>query len=126
MSCLCTTPQFAYSISASLMNPLYLFGGLLLKKGSIPVYLDWFHYVSWFMYGNEAMSINQWKGVTFNNSQCAYADYNLTSLILPGSVDDNLFQIIQNVFTRYQESIVCSGEDVLAAFNFNPVQDTFI
>lgn len=30
---------------------------------SIPVYFIWLKYLSWFLHGNEAMSINQWRGV---------------------------------------------------------------
>jgi hypothetical protein len=30
---------------------------------SIPVYFIWLKYLSWFLHGNEALSVNQWKGV---------------------------------------------------------------
>ena len=39
------------------------FGGFLLQITTIPVWLDWLKYLSWFMYTNEALLINQWKGV---------------------------------------------------------------
>ena len=41
---------------------MLLFGGFLLKNGDAPYYLNWMRYLSWFMYGNEALSINQWHG----------------------------------------------------------------
>lgn len=30
---------------------------------SIPIYFKWISYASWFEYGNEALMINQWKGI---------------------------------------------------------------
>lgn len=32
---------------------------------SVPVYFEWFSYLSWFRYGNEALLINQWSEVEF-------------------------------------------------------------
>lgn len=54
------------------MIPLLLFGGFFLSNGAVPVYFEWLRYISWFMYANEALSINQWTGVSFNdtNSPC--------------------------------------------------------
>jgi hypothetical protein len=31
---------------------------------SVPVYFIWLKYLSWFMYGNEALLVNQWEGIT--------------------------------------------------------------
>ena len=30
-------------------------------NSSVPVYFVWLKYISWFMYGYEALIINQWK-----------------------------------------------------------------
>ena len=103
---------------------MLLFGGFFLKNGSVPVYLDWIRFLSWFMYGNEALSINQWHGVTFENEQCQYVNTNLTAIVPPecsGGDNQNLFDLIIQIFTGYQASIVCSGDDILETFNFNPV-----
>ncbi|KAI9559857.1 ABC protein [Daphnia sinensis] len=43
---------------------------ILYSKQRFPAYLDWMRYLSWFMYGNEALSINQWVGVQFNDTAC--------------------------------------------------------
>lgn len=42
---------------------------------SVPVYFEWFSYLSWFRYGNEALLINQWSEVesiecTRSNATC--------------------------------------------------------
>lgn len=36
---------------------------MFLLNSSIPVYFVWLRYLSWFNYGNEALAINQWRGV---------------------------------------------------------------
>ncbi|RDD44667.1 Protein white [Trichoplax sp. H2] len=49
--------------------PLMIFGGFFLRSGSEPVYLVWIKYISWFNYGFEALSINQWEN--FGNLTCS-------------------------------------------------------
>ncbi len=79
------------------------------------------------MYGNEALSINQWHDVEFNNTNCQYLAYNLTEILpdpdtpgIPSQVGE-LITIITDVFEAFQQTIVCSGEDILNQFNFNTV-----
>jgi ABC-type multidrug transport system permease subunit len=62
--------QIALDLTTPLIIPLLYIGGFFLRNGSVPVYLDWMRYLSWFMYGNEALSINQWSGVSFNDTAC--------------------------------------------------------
>ena len=50
VSCVASTPQVALAISAPMIIPVLLFGGFFLQNGSVPVYLDWLRYLSWFMY----------------------------------------------------------------------------
>lgn len=45
-------------------------GGFYIQNSAVPAYLDWMRYLSWFMYGNEALSINQWVGIQFNDTSC--------------------------------------------------------
>ena len=70
VSCLANSTEMAQVISAPLIIPFMLFGGFFLGNDSVPIYLDWMRYLSWFMYANEALSINQWRGVTFNDTVC--------------------------------------------------------
>ncbi|XP_067138566.1 protein white [Centruroides vittatus] len=58
-----TSISMAISIGPPMIIPLMLFGGFLLNIETIPIYFDWVKYLSWFYYGNEAMSIIQWSGV---------------------------------------------------------------
>lgn len=121
ISCLASSPQVALGISAPLIIPVLLFGGFFLQNGSVPVYLDWIRYVSWFMYGNEAMSINQWHGVNFTNPDCEFASLleNFTHYCtnIPPSVGQQLAELVQ----AYQRNVVCSGDDILDLYRFNPV-----
>ena len=59
ISCMAPTTDVALALSAPLIIPLMLFGGFFLEAGTAPVYLDWIRYLSWFNYGNEALTINQ-------------------------------------------------------------------
>ena len=63
-----SSTQVALALGPPFIIPLLLFGGFFLRNGSVPVYFDWLRYVSWFMYANEALSINQWQGISFNDT----------------------------------------------------------
>ncbi|XP_013790096.2 protein white-like [Limulus polyphemus] len=63
MSCISSTVEIALSIGPALLIPLMMFGGFFLNNSSTPVYFIWLKYVSWFYYGNEALSINQWRNI---------------------------------------------------------------
>lgn len=54
----------ALSIGPPVIIPFLIFGGFFLNSGSVPYYFEWLSYLSWFRYGNEALLINQWEGVT--------------------------------------------------------------
>ena len=106
--------------------PVLLFGGFFLQNGSVPVYLDWLRYLSWFMYGNEALSINQWYGVEFNNTDCQYVGYNVTGFAdqLPDNAPEEIVsfvEILTGLYTAYEKNVACSGEDILEIYNFKPV-----
>ncbi|KAG0728523.1 Protein white [Chionoecetes opilio] len=60
ISCIAKNYQTALVLSTPLTFPLLLFGGFYMKPGTIPPYLDWLSYLSWFKYSFEALTINQW------------------------------------------------------------------
>ena len=99
VSCLSNSTEMAQVISAPLIIPFMLFGGFFLQNGAVPVYFDWMRYLSWFMYGNEALSINQWRGISFNDTVCT------VNLNDGESCSERLF----------------TGEQILKDFEFNPV-----
>lgn len=43
---------------------LMITSGVFIKLNTLPEILSWIPYLSWLMYGNEAMSIAQWEGIT--------------------------------------------------------------
>jgi ABC-2 type transporter len=90
--------EVATALGAPLILPALLFGGFFLNNGLVPVYLDWLRYLSWFMYSNEALSINQWDGLVIYNSN--------------------------TTFTNSTASVLLDGEWVLKRFSFNVVSST--
>jgi len=63
LSCITPNVDIALAVAPVLIIPFMLFGGFYLNTGSVPVWLSWLQYLSWFLYGFEALLINQWSGV---------------------------------------------------------------
>lgn len=63
MSCISPNVDIALALAPVLIIPFMLFGGFYLNNGSVPVWLSWLKYLSWFLYGFQALLINQWSGV---------------------------------------------------------------
>ncbi|XP_026668551.1 ABC transporter G family member 3-like [Ceratina calcarata] len=75
ISCISSNLFMALSIGPPVIIPFLLFGGFFLNTASVPFYFEWFSYLSWFRYGNEALLINQWADVetiacTRSNATC--------------------------------------------------------
>ncbi|KOC62606.1 Protein white [Habropoda laboriosa] len=75
ISCVSNNLSMALSIGPPVIIPFLLFGGFFLNTASVPFYFEWFSYLSWFRYGNEALLINQWSDVesiacTRSNATC--------------------------------------------------------
>lgn len=75
ISCVSNSMSVALAIGPPLIVPFLLFGGFFLNNSSVPTYLKWLSYLSWFKYGNEALLINQWAGIdhivcTRSNTTC--------------------------------------------------------
>nr|XP_039263394.1 protein white-like [Styela clava] len=77
ISCMSPTVTVALAIGPPLIMPLLLFGGFFLSADSIPVYFVWLKYLSWFLYTNEMLTINQWQNV--GNLTCPSTGENSTS-----------------------------------------------
>jgi len=108
ISCLSSSLKIASALSAPMIIPLLLFGGFFLNNGSVPVYFQWLRYMSWLMYGNEALSINQWQGVTFDSPFCTMTD-----------VASNATITTSNSTSPALLGQICTGEDILNNLNFN-------
>jgi len=63
VSCMSSSPTMAITIAPPFIVPFMLFGGFFLNVKSIPKWLRWIKYLSWFYYGNEAFAINQWESI---------------------------------------------------------------
>ena len=51
ISALAPSPQWASSIAPPLITPLFIFCGVLVKLDTLPPYIQWLKYLSWFYYG---------------------------------------------------------------------------
>ncbi|XP_016942494.1 protein white [Drosophila suzukii] len=70
ISCASSSTSMALSVGPPVIIPFLLFGGFFLNSGSVPVYLKWLSYLSWFRYANEGLLINQWADVEPGEITC--------------------------------------------------------
>ncbi|KAK6747009.1 hypothetical protein RB195_000323 [Necator americanus] len=68
LSCISPSYPVAVSLAGPLLTLLSLTGGFYANVGSLPPYVAWIQYLSWFRYGFEALAINQWNNVNNANS----------------------------------------------------------
>ncbi|ODM89457.1 Protein white, partial [Orchesella cincta] len=106
--CSIIAPSFdvTMAIVPGLIMPFMLFGGFFLNKNSVPIYFIPIQYLSWFLYGNEAFSINQWKGVT--NIDCG------KSIVCQRTGE----QVLENISfdeVNYDYSLTALGALILAS-----------
>ncbi|KAK2701231.1 protein white-like isoform X2 [Artemia franciscana] len=87
MSCIATSTQMALALAAPFIIPFLLFGGFFLNSLSVPVYFVWLKYLSWFLYANEALNINQFQGL--DKIGCVPGPQNITEICL---TPDDLFE----------------------------------
>lgn len=110
-------------MTAPVIVPFILFGGFLLQNGSVTVYLDWLRYVSWFMYANEALLVNQWHDVSFTNPDCGYLNSLTNMTDYCTEVPPPLVEEVIDLMDAYQRNVVCSGDDILARYKFDSVRN---
>ncbi|XP_030386461.1 protein white [Scaptodrosophila lebanonensis] len=70
ISCASSSTSMALSVGPPVIIPFLLFGGFFLNSGSVPIYLKWLSYLSWFRYANEGLLINQWADVEAGEITC--------------------------------------------------------
>lgn len=95
ISCASSSVSMALSIGPPIIIPFLLFGGYFLNAGSVPAYLEWLSYLSWFRYGNEGLLINQWATLAEGQIAC----------------------------TRPNATCPASGHVILETLNFDEVRD---
>ena len=91
------TFELTLVLGPTLIIPLMLLGGLFVNAGTIPASMEWLKYFSWVMFGNDALLINQWEGVTDIQYPCQAGTGGLAA------------------------NCTITGEDVLAKMHFSKV-----
>eukprot|EP01024_Parvocaulis_polyphysoides_P075351 TRINITY_DN97358_c0_g1_i1.p1 TRINITY_DN97358_c0_g1~~TRINITY_DN97358_c0_g1_i1.p1 ORF type:complete len:216 (+),score=13.47 TRINITY_DN97358_c0_g1_i1:41-688(+) len=81
-SCVATT-EVANTIVGVSSSMFSLFAGFIIPKGSIPNYWIWLHYLSYYKYPLEALSINQMVGVTFVCEEDEYVEVPVGNTTVP-------------------------------------------
>ncbi|XP_053213007.1 protein white-like isoform X1 [Panonychus citri] len=123
ISCISKSVTMGLSIAPPFMIPLMLFGGLFLNNKSIPHYLAWIKYLSWFYYGNEILVVNQWRKVT--NISCDIPDSDhLGSLV--GALVPNMTEI-EGLRDALPPGLGCilDGKGVIERLHFDENNVTF-
>ncbi|XP_023321334.1 protein white [Eurytemora carolleeae] len=103
--------DIALSLTSLFTTPLMLVGGFYLNTGSIPIYLRWLKYLSWYYYAFEALMINQWQGV--ENISCNGTDLTWLSA-------EPMSYLLNLNKTKAMDPHNCmdTGEKVLEFFSF--------
>lgn len=60
ISTISPTTSVSTALSGPLTLPLLVLGGFYIENRTIPEWLSWLRYLSWFNYGFEALVVNQW------------------------------------------------------------------
>jgi len=60
--------SLALALGPLFVVPCSMIGGFFVNPATIPVYMIWLKYVSWFTYANEIMVVTQWKN--YGNISC--------------------------------------------------------
>ena len=80
ISCLSPNIGIALAVAPAVLGVNLLFAGYILNPRTIPVFLRWLEYLSWFKYSYELLLINQWVGVRIecrvksDGTGCLFAD----------------------------------------------------
>jgi hypothetical protein len=70
-------------------------------NSSVPIYLIWIKYISWFYYGNEALVINQWRNIDYIGcSNVTNSNGNATSCIPNGKAVIETLSFNEDNFVR--------------------------
>ncbi|KAJ7318624.1 ATPase [Desmophyllum pertusum] len=68
ISTISANESISTALSGPLTLPLLIVGGFFIDNTTIPGWLSWLKYISWFYYGYEALVINQWDN--YGNITC--------------------------------------------------------
>jgi len=85
--------QVALALAPVVLIPFFLFGGFFINLDSIPIFLRWLQYVSFFKYGFAGVAITEWQDKTIGcdpGEQCIYSQGGGNQVLQLLSIDSTL------------------------------------
>ncbi|XP_077998210.1 protein white-like [Glandiceps talaboti] len=104
ISCCCPSIYVASTMAVLLSVPIFTLGGFYMNVQSIPWYLKWIEYLSYYRYGYEALMINQWHGI--DDIEC---DFNFTARCIQNGEEI----LVMYGFPNNMEKIIIDGAALL-------------
>ncbi|XP_025016852.1 protein white isoform X3 [Tetranychus urticae] len=109
VSSISTSLTVGLELAPPLISPLALLGGAFLNNRTIPKWINWIKYFSWFYYSNEILTVNQWRDVT--HIDCDY------ETPVPSSIAGVLSAVSNGTIPTGQGCLV-NGKQVIASVGF--------
>jgi len=63
LSCLSSNLPVLFAMAPISLVPIMIVGGYFINISTIPVFISWAQWISWYRYGNEILLSNQWADV---------------------------------------------------------------
>ncbi|CAB3406162.1 unnamed protein product [Caenorhabditis bovis] len=104
-----TAPSYAIAVTITgpLLTIFSLTGGLFTNTAKMHSWISWVQYLSWFRFGYESLTINQFTHSQFSNISCTRKSVNGGIEAVPEAICET------------------HGDQVLANFNFDPINFYF-
>ncbi|XP_015785595.1 protein white-like isoform X2 [Tetranychus urticae] len=109
ISSISTSLIVGLEVASPLISPLSLLGGTFVNNRTIPKWINWIKYFSWFYYSNEILTVNQWRDVT--HIDCDF------ETPVPSSIVRVLPEVSKGTLPTGQGCLV-NGKQVIASVGF--------
>ncbi|XP_025016854.1 protein white isoform X5 [Tetranychus urticae] len=109
ISSITTSLTVGLEVASPLISPLSLLGGTFVNNRTIPKWINWLKYFSWFHYSNEILTVNQWRDVT--HIDCDF------EMPVPRSIASDLPDVSKGTIPTGQGCLV-NGKQVIASVGF--------
>jgi len=111
ISALISNVEAAPKVAPAVVVLFLMFSGYFLNDESIPVWLSWIKYLSFIRYAFQALTVNEFRGATFDCPPAAT------------TTADNISQAVNSSASAssYTPSYCLDGDEVLRSLNFDDI-----